>query len=69
VAFHDGTSLEFEEERVTDGYGLHFSAVEAARVIAEGGVESKLHPASTAAATLATMDEIRRQLGIVFPGD
>jgi hypothetical protein len=43
--------------------------VEAARVIAEGGVESKLHPASTAAATLATMDEIRRQLGIVFPGD
>ncbi|MBJ7338962.1 Gfo/Idh/MocA family oxidoreductase [Mycolicibacterium sp.] len=69
VSFHGGTSLAFDEECVTDGFGLHFSAVEAARVIADGGVESAVHPLSAATTTLATMDEIRRQLGIVFPGD
>lgn len=69
VSFHDGTSLDHEEERVTDGWGLHFSAVEAARVIADGGADSTLHPALAATATLATIDEIRRQLGIVYPGE
>jgi predicted dehydrogenase len=69
VSFHDGTSLRYDEEPCTDGYGLHFSAVEAARIIADGGTDSILHPTSVATATLATMDEIRRQLGIIFPGD
>jgi predicted dehydrogenase len=69
VSFHDGTALRYEEERVTDGYGLHFSAVEAARTIADGGLESPVHPASAATATLATVDDIRRQLGIVYPGE
>ena len=69
VSFHDGTTLRYDEETSTDGYGLHFSAVEAARVIDSGGIDSLLHPLSAATATLATMDEIRRQLGIVFPGD
>lgn len=69
VSFHDGTSLRHEEDRATDGYGLHFSAVDAARVIAEGGTDSALHPISAATATLAAIDEIRRQLGIVYPGD
>ena len=49
--------------------GLHFSAAEAARIIDAGGTESPLHPSAVATATLATMDEIRRRLGIVFPGD
>ena len=69
VSFHDGTSLRYDEEPSADGYGLHFSAVEAARIIADGGTDSILHPTSVATATLATMDEIRRQLGIAFPGD
>jgi predicted dehydrogenase len=69
VSFHDGTSLRYDEEPSTDGYGLHFSAVEATRIIADGGTDSILHPTSVATATLATMDEIRGQLGIVFPGD
>jgi predicted dehydrogenase len=69
VSFHDGTTLQYEEQRVTDGYGLHFSAVEAARVIADGGTDSAVHPICAATTTLATIDEIRRQLGIVYPGD
>jgi predicted dehydrogenase len=69
VSFHDGTALVYDEERSTDGYGLHFSAVEAASIITDGGIDSTLHPTSAATSTLATMDEIRRQLNIVFPGD
>jgi predicted dehydrogenase len=69
VSFHDGAALEYQEGNSPEEYGLHFSAVEAARVINSGGLESVLHPLSAATATLATMDEIRRQIGIVFPGD
>ena len=69
VSFHDGSSLHYGEERANHEDGLHFSAAEAARIIDAGGTESPLHPSAVATATLATMDEIRRQLGIVFPGD
>jgi predicted dehydrogenase len=69
VSFHDGSALHYTEDTNSEEYGLHFSAVEAARIIDTGGVESTLHPLSVATATLATIDEIRRQLGIVFPGD
>ena len=69
VSFHDGTSLHYPEEKGGHEDGLHFSAAEAARIITEGGTESPLHSSSAATATLSTMDEIRRQLGIVFPGD
>lgn len=69
VSFHDGTSLHYAEEKRTDGYGLHFSAVEAARIIDNGGTGSITHPFSAATATLTTIDEIRRQLGIDFPGE
>jgi predicted dehydrogenase len=69
VSFHDGASLHYPVDEGTHQEGLHFSAAEAARMIGRGGIESPLHPASSAIATLVTMDEIRRQLGIVFPGD
>jgi predicted dehydrogenase len=69
VAFHDGTSLHYPEQKGSHEDGLHFSAAEAARIIDGGGTESPLHPSSAATATLTTMDEIRRQLDIVFPGE
>lgn len=69
VSFHDGTSLQYSVDEDTHQEGLHYSAVEAARIIGRGGIESPLHPASAATATLETMDAIRSQLGIVFPGD
>ncbi len=65
----DGTSLRYDEPTSPDGYGLHFAAAEAASIIGAGGTESPTHPLSAATATLATMDEIRRQLDIVFPGE
>jgi predicted dehydrogenase len=54
-----------------DGHegGLHFSAVEAARVITAGGTESVIHPPSAVVATLEVMDRIRGEVGIVYPGE
>jgi predicted dehydrogenase len=69
VSLHDGTSLHYDEDQGTHTDGLHFSAAEAARIIDAGGLGSAVHPLSVATATLATMDEIRRQLRIAFPGD
>jgi predicted dehydrogenase len=69
VTRHDGTSLHYDEQKSPDGHGLHFAAADAAGIIGAGGIESVVHPLAAATATLATMDEIRRQIAIVFPGD
>lgn len=62
----DGPTLEYSEDRSGHLAGLHFSAVDAARTIANGGIESAVHTVSDAVATLAIVDEIRAQLGITF---
>ena len=46
--------------------GLHFEAAEVARCIAAGLTESPLRPLADSIATMRIVDEIRRQLGIVF---
>ena len=48
---------------------LHFEAAEVARCIAGGRLESPLRPLADSVATMRVMDEIRRQIGIVFPGE
>jgi hypothetical protein len=51
------------------GYdGLVYQAAEAARQIAAAATETPVRPMADAVATLAVIDEIRRQIGIVFPG-
>jgi hypothetical protein len=46
--------------------GLHFEAAEAARCITAGLTQSPLRPLDDSIATMRVVDEIRRQLGIVF---
>jgi len=46
--------------------GLHFEAAEVARCITAGLLESPLRPLADSVATMRVVDEIRRQLGIVF---
>ena len=46
--------------------GLHFEAAEVARCITAGLLESPLRPLADSIATMRVVDEIRRQLGIVF---
>jgi predicted dehydrogenase len=60
--------LAFSEPRAAHD-ALHFEAAEAARCIAAGRLESPLRPLADSLVMLQVMDEIRRQLGIRFPGE
>ncbi|HEY5857042.1 MAG TPA: Gfo/Idh/MocA family oxidoreductase [Aldersonia sp.] len=64
----DGAVLRHDEPVGTHVDGLHFAADDAARTIADGGIESAVHPLAAALTTLSVLDEIRAQLGIEFPG-
>jgi predicted dehydrogenase len=57
-----GRVLHYDEKPGGQADGLHYAAVEAARVIADGRIESEIHPLRYAVATLDVVDEIRRQL-------
>jgi predicted dehydrogenase len=49
--------------------GLAFEAAELARCVAEGRLESPLLPLAETLAVMRTMDEVRRQIGVTFPGE
>lgn len=69
LASADGErELRFEEPAVAHD-ALHFEAAEVARRIAGGELESRIRPPADSIATLAALDEIRRQCGITFPGE
>ena len=52
-----------------DLHALHFEAVEVARCISDGRRESPLMPHAETLRVMGLMDEIRRQLGVVYPGE
>jgi predicted dehydrogenase len=58
-----GLVLRYGEKPGLQADGLHYAAVEAARLIADDRVESEIHPLRYAISTLEVADEIRRQLG------
>ena len=65
----DGTApLAYTEERSAHD-ALHYQAGEVARCVGAGLVESPLRPMAASIAYLRVMDEVRRQCGIVFPGE
>jgi len=49
--------------------GLRYEAAEAARCLTAGAAESPLHPPATTLRIMQAMDEVRRQLGVHFPGE
>jgi len=57
--------LEFTEPAIGHE-GLFFQAAEVARCVRAGRTESAIRPLADSIATLQVVDEIRRQLGIVF---
>lgn len=64
----DDTVLESYESDVA-GRGMQFQAQEAERVIAAGELSSPLLPPVESVAIMATLDEIRAQIGLVYPGE
>ncbi|WP_427007006.1 Gfo/Idh/MocA family oxidoreductase [Pseudarthrobacter sp. H2] len=69
VRYPDGTALRYDEPAGSHFDGLHFQAAAAARSIHAGGRGVPERPLSESITTMDVADEIRRQLGIVFPGE
>lgn len=63
----EGTVLEEYVPRV-EGRGMQFQALHAEQVIASGQLDSQREPFSESVAIMATMDEVRRQIGVRYAG-
>ena len=61
----DGDVLTYTEPQIAHE-GLYFEAAEVARCITGGALESPLRPLADSIEALRVVDEIRRQLSIVF---
>ena len=65
TAFDGAAPLTYDEPQTAHD-ALHFEAAEVARCVSEGRTDSPLRPLTDSVATMRVIDEIRRQLGIVF---
>ncbi len=61
----DGTSERFD--RSVEGRGMWCEAAEVVRCLGEGRLESEVMPLDETVAIMATMDEVRRQIGLTYP--
>ena len=71
-----GVRLVGPDESVLDEFvpsvtthGFRFEAAEVARALAEGRVETWSMPWAATRRVMAAMDEVRRQVGVVYPGE
>jgi predicted dehydrogenase len=64
----DGTVLEEYRSEVT-GRGMHFQAEAVERLVAAGTLTGDLLPIDETVAIMASLDEIRRQIGLAYPGE
>ncbi|MFL0566063.1 Gfo/Idh/MocA family protein [Microbacterium sp. 179-I 1D1 NHS] len=62
----DGAVVE-EFRTEIEGRGMQFQALYAEQLIAEGRTDSELLPINESVAIMGTLDEIRRQIGVVYP--
>jgi len=58
---------EFVPEVAT--HGFRFEAAEVARALAAGRLETESMPWAATRRVMAAMDEVRRQVGVVYPGE
>jgi predicted dehydrogenase len=64
----DGTLVE-EARPPVEGRGMQFQAAEAALLVTEGRIASDLLPPQETVAIMATLDAIREQIGLRYPGE
>ena len=69
VTSRDGASVSTEEPTIKGHEGLSYEAAHFAQMIADGRTESGLMPLEDTLAVMETMDELRRQVGAVLPGE
>jgi hypothetical protein len=65
VILFDGTVTEYPNNYV--GHGIREQAIEMARVVDSGALESPLMPWSATLSVMDVMDQIRDQIGLVYP--
>jgi predicted dehydrogenase len=65
----NGTRLVRDPDPISGGGGLSYEAAELARCVAAGMTESPLLPLDETLSIMRTMDEVRRQVGVVLPGE
>ena len=64
----DGSEVSATWDAAVPG-GFQFEAAEAARCIAAGRTQSEIMPWSATMRVMELMDEVRRDLGVVYPGE
>ena len=64
----DGTVLD-EYDDPEKEHGLHQEAVEVARRVSAGELESPLLPQAETVAIMGLLDDVRGQLGVTYPGE
>lgn len=69
IRFPDGTRVRYEEAAGAHFEGLHYEAAAVARAVAAGHTQASQRTLAASIRTLEVADEIRRQLGVVFPGE
>ncbi|HTL40418.1 MAG TPA: Gfo/Idh/MocA family oxidoreductase [Pseudolysinimonas sp.] len=68
VVAPDGSVLEAYESRV-EGRGMQFQAAELESLVAAGALDSDVLPSAQTVAIIETLDEVRRQIGLTYPGE
>jgi predicted dehydrogenase len=53
----------------TEGRGMQYEALAAERLVREGLLEGDILPIAESVAIMGTLDEIRRQIGVRYPGE
>jgi predicted dehydrogenase len=67
---YDNVGTLIEEYRLpVQGRGMHYQADEAERLISEGRTASDILPPQETVAVMATLDAIRHQIGLRYPGE
>jgi len=65
----DGMVQERFDQPQAEGRGMQHEAAEVMRCIRAGKLESDVLPLHETLAIMETLDEIRRQIGLVYPGE
>lgn len=65
VVLYDGATTEYPS--IYSGHGLREQAIEMARVVHSGEIESPLMPHHETISVMKSMDEIRRQIKLTYP--
>jgi len=67
---YDGAGTLIADSRpAVEGRGMQFQAAEAERLVSEGRIASAILPPEETVAIMATLDQIREQIGLRYPAE